>query len=74
MFALNTGWPIGPSASSEDRDRFHRIALQEARVATELHPEPASHAPTLIERVIAAIRREPADRTSAEPNSIACAA
>jgi hypothetical protein len=38
MFHLNPGaWLIGREDPDEDRNRMHRIALHEARIATDYH-------------------------------------
>ena len=68
-FAVSTSWPIVAEPASADRDRFHRIALHEARIATERHETQADAPAGLVDRLIAAFRREPV-----EPECATCAA
>jgi hypothetical protein len=73
MFALNSGaWPVALQDPAEIRDRYHRIALREARIAAESHPRgvAAMDAPrSLVDRVRAAMGL--ADRA---PDCVGCGA
>ena len=61
MFAVSTSWPFVPEPESVDRDRFHRIALHEARMATERRETDRPASVGLVDRLVAAFRRERVD-------------
>lgn len=72
MFGLNAGvWPVNREDPGEARDRYHRIALHEAQVASYSHADevlrPAGR--SLADRVRLAIGLAPS-----EPQCVACAA
>jgi hypothetical protein len=72
MFALNAGsWPVDRESPAEARDRYHRVALHEAQIASEASEHrsaPAAHR-NLMDRVRVAIGLAPA-----EPACVGCAA
>ena len=72
MFALNAGtWPATSENPSDARDRYHRVALAEARVAAEHEPHVAAGAArtSLVGRVRAAL-----GFSNSQPDSLACCA
>ena len=72
MFALNAGvWPVNREDPAEVRDRDHRIALNEARIASEGRDDgfERSSSRSLIDRVRLAVGRAPT-----EPACAACPA
>ena len=72
MFALNAGvWPVDREDPSESRDRYHRVALHEAQIASEASGDetaPGAHR-NLMDRVRLAIGLTPAD-----PACVSCPA
>ena len=72
MFALNAGvWPVDREDPAEVRDRDHRIALHEARIASEGRDEGLDRASShsVLDRVRLAIGLAPT-----EPACAACPA
>ena len=53
-------WPMISAPASVERERFHRIALAEAKVATDYHGREFPAAPSVVERLQSLFRREPA--------------
>jgi hypothetical protein len=72
MFALNTGvWPVNREDPAEIRDRYHRVALHEARIAADAREEEPirTSARSLADRVRLAFGLAPS-----EPQGVACGA
>ena len=72
MFALNAGiWPATSESPSDARDRYHRVALAEARVAAEHEPHVGADLArtSLVGRIRAAL-----GFASSQPDSLACCA
>jgi hypothetical protein len=72
VFALNAGaWPATREDPTEARDRYHRIALAEARTASEREPhsEPETETIGILDRVRSAL-----GLATTQPDSVACCA
>lgn len=72
MFALNAGtWPATAESPSDARDRYHRVALAEAKVAAEHEPHavPMAAATSILDRVRTAL-----GFTAGQPDTLGCCA